>query len=189
MRSGERAYRRHLPHFQSDFRKYFVTWVTKNRWVLPDDARDVVLDQILRAHEQWMYCYTAVVMPDHVHIVLMPLWDGRGDSYAIADIVRRIKGPASRIIGGSIWQDESFDHGIRSDESLEQKCEYVRQNPVRRGLVSRPEDYIWLVSPILWHAAATGFSPSLPLGAISHDRIPSCPSPEFSSSSSGNLAC
>ena len=33
---------------------------------------------------------------------------------------------------------------LRNDESLSQKREYVRQNPVRRGLVSTPEDYRWL---------------------------------------------
>jgi hypothetical protein len=39
---------------------------------------------------------------------------------------------------------------LRSDESLKEKCEYIRQNPVRRGLVKRPEDYRWLwVNPIL----------------------------------------
>ena len=44
--------------------------------------------------------------------------------------------------------DEFFDHVLRSDESLKDKCEYIRQNPVRRGLVTRPEEYRWLwVSP------------------------------------------
>jgi hypothetical protein len=33
---------------------------------------------------------------------------------------------------------------LRSDESFAQKVEYIRQNPVRRGLVRRPEDYRWL---------------------------------------------
>jgi hypothetical protein len=32
---------------------------------------------------------------------------------------------------------------LRSDESLKEKCEYIRQNPVRRGLVVRPEEYRW----------------------------------------------
>ena len=45
---------------------------------------------------------------------------------------------------GPIWEEESFDHVLRSDESLKEKCEYLRQNPVRRGLVQRPEDYRWL---------------------------------------------
>jgi hypothetical protein len=46
--------------------------------------------------------------------------------------------------GGSLWQDESFDHLLRSDESLRQKAEYICQNPVRAGLVEREEDYPWL---------------------------------------------
>jgi hypothetical protein len=27
---------------------------------------------------------------------------------------------------------------------MEQKIQYVRENPVRKGLVDRPEDYAWL---------------------------------------------
>jgi hypothetical protein len=45
---------------------------------------------------------------------------------------------------GPVWQDESFDHVLRSDESLKQKLEYIRQNPVRQGLVKKSEDYKWL---------------------------------------------
>jgi len=44
---------------------------------------------------------------------------------------------------GPVWEEESFDHVLRSDESLKQKCEYIRQNPVRAGLVQKPEDYRW----------------------------------------------
>ena len=45
---------------------------------------------------------------------------------------------------GPVWQEESFDHMLRSNESFEEKLEYIRRNPVRRGLVSKPEDYRWL---------------------------------------------
>jgi hypothetical protein len=41
-------------------------------------------------------------------------------------------------------QDESFDRIMRRDDDFEAKLEYVRQNPVRKGLVSVPEDYPWL---------------------------------------------
>jgi hypothetical protein len=51
---------------------------------------------------------------------------------------------------GPVWEEESFDHVLRSDESLKEKAEYIRQNPVRRGLVQKPEDYRWLwVNPEL----------------------------------------
>ncbi len=45
---------------------------------------------------------------------------------------------------GPVWQDESFDHVLRNDESLREKMEYIRQNPVGKGLVTKPEDYPWL---------------------------------------------
>src|SRR5271169_6969569 len=37
-------YRRNLPHLQRDAKRHFVTFVTKNRWILPEAARDIVLD-------------------------------------------------------------------------------------------------------------------------------------------------
>lgn len=36
-----------------------------------------------------------------------------------------------------------FDHLIRHGESYSEKWEYVRQNPVRAGLVGTPEDWPW----------------------------------------------
>jgi hypothetical protein len=44
---------------------------------------------------------------------------------------------------GPVWQDESFDHVLRGDESVRETIEYIRQNPARKGLVIRPEDYQW----------------------------------------------
>jgi hypothetical protein len=47
-------------------------------------------------------------------------------------------------ISGPVWEEESFDHLLRSNESLKEKCEYIRQNPAKRGLVQKAEDYPWL---------------------------------------------
>lgn len=61
-----------------------------------------------------------------------------------------IKGASSHIINkklgshGPVWQDESFDHVLRSSESLEQKIQYVVENPVGRGLVRDESEYPWL---------------------------------------------
>ena len=52
-----------------------------------------------------------------------------------------------RLGRGRIWQAGFFDHLLRSDESAEQKWEYVRQNPVRAGLCDRPENYAWSGTP------------------------------------------
>jgi hypothetical protein len=46
---------------------------------------------------------------------------------------------------GDFWIAESFDHVIRYEAELEEKFAYVRQNPIKKGLVSRPQDYKWLI--------------------------------------------
>ena len=142
------AYRRHLPHYQNDFRTYFVTFVTRGRKVLPGRARDIVLARIVNS--PLAYLHVAVVMPDHVHLLATPTWDKSHMSHPIAEIVRRIKGASAREVNlafgttGPLWQEESFDHQLRNDESLIQKADYIANNPVRKGLVARPEDYPWL---------------------------------------------
>jgi hypothetical protein len=39
------------------------------------------------------------------------------------------------------WQKSFFDHVLRSDESAAEKWEYVRQNPVRAGLVASADEW------------------------------------------------
>ena len=89
-------------------------------------------------------------MPEHVHLLLTPMQDEDGWVYGLPAILKSIKGASARAVNkltnslGPVWQEESFDHVLRSQESLEDKLEYILQNPVRRGLVRRPEDYRWL---------------------------------------------
>ncbi|PYQ58049.1 MAG: hypothetical protein DMF58_16590 [Acidobacteria bacterium] len=148
--SGRRAYRRNLPHFQSDFRSYFVTFITQDRWVLPPIARDIVMKHILFDHCRRMWLHVAVVMPEHAHLILTPAADTTGWSFPLGVILKGIKGCSSRAVNrvlcrsGSIWQHESFDHELRRDESLRQKAEYVCANPLRRGLVKTGEEYSWI---------------------------------------------
>jgi len=95
-------------------------------------------------------------MPDHVHLLLQPLRNGDAWPFPLVDILQCLKSATAHRINkslhheGPVWEEESFDHVLRSDESLKEKAQYIRQNPVRRGLVQRPEDYRWLwVNPAL----------------------------------------
>jgi len=89
-------------------------------------------------------------MPEHVHLLLTPMKGQNGDTFCLADILKGIKGASARRVNqalgtcGPLWQEESFDHVLRNEESMRQKIDYIRQNPVRRGLVKIPEDYPWL---------------------------------------------
>jgi REP-associated tyrosine transposase len=41
----------------------------------------------------------------------------------------------------ALWQRGFFDHLIRNTESYAQKWDYVRENPVRAGLVGKAEEW------------------------------------------------
>lgn len=143
-------YRRNLPHVQKSDRTLFATFVTKERRVLSPAARDIVFNACLHFHETKINLHAAVVMPEHVHIIFGLLRDEQKEEYSLAEILGSIKGFTAHAINksentkGQVWLDESFDHVVRHAESLEAKIEYLRQNPVRRGLVTRPEGYKWL---------------------------------------------
>ena len=42
------------------------------------------------------------------------------------------------------WQDDFFEHRLRHDESRRQKTDYILENPVRKHLVARPEDWLFV---------------------------------------------
>ena len=164
-------YRRRLPHIQKADADLFITFCTLGRVTLPEQARTLVLAHCLReggisdfAGEgaratqppARIQLQAVVVMPDHVHILMKPLRDENGWPFPLVDILQCFKSTTAhrinKLIGKSapLWEEESFDHVLRSDEWLQEKCEYIRQNPVQAGLVKIPEEYRWLwVSPEL----------------------------------------
>jgi REP element-mobilizing transposase RayT len=149
-------YRRRLPHYQRDERPLFVTFRTLPGYVLSPEARTLALQHCLHDDGKTIQLHVAVIMPDHVHLLFTALRDADGWTFALPEILRAIKGTSARGINklsgskGPVWQDESFDPVLRGDESLRETIDYIRQNPVRKGLVQRPEDYPWLwVNPRL----------------------------------------
>lgn len=82
-------------------------------------------------------------MPDHVHFFAMPV----AEKKSLGEFIGRWKEWTAKAIlktsGGTapLWQHRFFDHVIRSRDSYVEKWVYVRQNPVRAGLVAKPEDW------------------------------------------------
>ncbi len=177
-------YRRNLPHIQPGDRPVFVTFCTRDRWVLPESARTIVMEHCLRDHGTKIQVHGLVVMPDHVHIVLTPLPDSGGVPYGLAEIMNGIKGASAHRINkalkrrGSVWQDESFDHILRRSEALEEKIDYVCHNPVRKGLVKSENDYEWLwrewVDDVAQPPSAGSYRPSEPHpgAGVPHTDVP-----------------
>jgi REP element-mobilizing transposase RayT len=86
------------------------------------------------------------VMPNHVHVLLRNV---AGKNHQLNEHLGAFKGytahEANRILQrtGAFWMDENFDHWCRTDEKVKAAVEYIRQNPVKAGLVSRPEEWPW----------------------------------------------
>ncbi len=143
-------YHRMLPHYQKAGRILFITFCKVHQITFTPVAKDAILHHCMHDNGKRYDLHAAVVMPDHVHLLLTPLRDENGWPYSLPTILKLLKGTSARSINklsnscGPVWQEESFDHVLRSQESFEEKLEYLRQNPVRRGLVKRPEDYKWL---------------------------------------------
>ena len=133
-------YRRNLPHLQIDDAPYFVTFRTSKHFVLPPEARDLAYKHCLHDHMRLVHMHSFVIMPTHVHLLFTPLRDAEGESFRLAKIMNGIKGASAHSINkllerhGSVWQDESFDHVIRSDEEINDTLFYILANPLDAGL-------------------------------------------------------
>ena len=139
-----------LPHFYKDEPPVFATFRTEGTLALPPPAREAVLERVLREHGQRYAVFALIVMQDHVHLVLQALHAERGWPFDTTSILKGLKEGTELAVrkmlavSGSVWQEDMFTVELRSQEALDDKCAWVRQNPVRSKLVRNPEEYAWL---------------------------------------------
>lgn len=82
-----------------------------------------------------------VIMPEHIHLFVCG-----PDDFVLGSWVGSLKQALARAMGHTrsvhpLWQRGFFDHLLRNNESYSQKWDYVRENPVRAGLVTNPESW------------------------------------------------
>ena len=82
-----------------------------------------------------------LLMPDHLH-ALISFPKERDFTKVVANWKEMTtkKAPIR-------WQRDFFDHRLRSNESFQEKTDYIRQNPVRKGLVTKQEDWKFVWTP------------------------------------------
>jgi len=135
---------------------YFVTFCTLNRQpaLAAPPVHDAFRQYALRGvSEKRIAVGRYVIMPDHVHLFVcggrdfdLGLWVrglkrgmATGVAAAVPDAPSAKRAVTARAT--SLWQLGFFDHLLRNAESCDQKWHYVRENPVRAGLVARAEDW------------------------------------------------
>ncbi|MGD0651293.1 MAG: hypothetical protein ABSA97_09170 [Verrucomicrobiia bacterium] len=92
-----------------------------------------------QARGDW-WVHLLLLMPDHLHgLISFP-----SDKEMARVIAQWKEFTAKRL--GLHWQRDFFDHRLRNEERLREKADYILNNPVRRGLVTRAEEwpYVWM---------------------------------------------
>jgi putative transposase len=132
--------------------RYFLTFCTQERHhaFADRDRALAVLSQILRAAPERACAVLAyVVMPDHVHLLVEGL-DATSDARSFVHLAKQRAGhDYSHATGRRLWQPSYWDHVLRDEESTWDVARYICDNPVRRGLVDKWEDYLFTGSGIM----------------------------------------
>jgi putative transposase len=132
-------------HRQTHAGTYFITTGTWQRRSLfhKHEWAAVVEEKIFHYRDQGAYqLHRYVVMPDHIHVLLTP-----GRDVSLERAVQYIKGGSSREMSVQFrskfpaWQPGFTEHLIRDGEDYRRHVAYIDLNPVRAGLVTRPEEY------------------------------------------------
>jgi putative transposase len=86
--------------------------------------------------------YGYVVMPEHVHLLL-----NEPERSTFAQAIKSLKQGVARRLAlraeDSFWQARYYDFNVWSERKFVEKLRYIHRNPVKRGLVERPEDWTW----------------------------------------------
>ena len=119
-----------------------------------------VFEQTLERVRRWygLYLTGYVVMPEHVHLLVS---EPERRTLAIAlQMLKQIvsqklnptlspkagdkaRAPAARAGGFPFWQTRYYDFNVWTAKKRIEKLRYMHRNPVKRGLVEKPEDWAW----------------------------------------------
>ena len=123
---------------------YFVTFCTheRQRFLAKDEVHTAFVLFAKRAEGTYTVAVGRyVIMPDHVHLFV------RGDyNFRLGPWIGALKQALAKAATlsrakGQVWQEGFFDHLLRTNGSYSQKWNYVRENPVRAGLVKSAPDW------------------------------------------------
>ncbi len=134
-----------LRRFQETGQVHYITFSCYQR--RPNLRRDeacatfvAALERVRRDYGLCVYGY--VVMPEHVHLLL-----NEPERNTFAQAIKSLKQGVARRLAlrakDSFWQARYYDFNVWSERKFVEKLRYIHRNPVKRGLVERPEDWRW----------------------------------------------
>ena len=134
-----------LKRFQRSHDLHFITFSCyrrKKKLGTPEPRR--IFEQALeRARRQYhFYVCGYVVMPEHVHLLVSEpqkalLWT------AIQSLKQGVARKLALGASEPFWHVRYYDFNVWSEKKKIEKLRYMHRNPVKRGLVKAPEDWVW----------------------------------------------
>jgi putative transposase len=124
---------------------YFVTTKTwENRAIFQVNENAEILIRCMNEYRNQgaFALHDFVVMPNHLHLLLTP-----NSETSLEKAVQLIKGGSSYQIHRireskiKIWNSGFHEATIRDSADFRIRKEYIRMNPVRRGLAEHPENW------------------------------------------------
>jgi putative transposase len=115
------------------------------QWLRDPPIAGVVAESIRSGanRRRWYELDAWVVMPNHVHLLILP-------QVPVPAITRWLKSWTARqanqllgLAGQPFWQDESYDHWVRSRQQRDRIVRYIEQNPASAGLAASAEQWEW----------------------------------------------
>jgi REP element-mobilizing transposase RayT len=125
---------------------YFATLCTQGR--SPVLTRNATAERLLGVlgkmdSEVDIHLLAATIMPDHVHLLFT-----LGERLSYGRAIAKFK-TLGRDHGRSDWrwQEDGFEHQLRSHERMEDYGFYLYMNPYRAGLIAMSERWPWWRCP------------------------------------------
>ena len=104
------------------------------------EARELLESALERIRKRYRWAILGyVAMPEHVHLLANEPADSNLDR-AIKSIKLSV---ALRQLQRPFWQARYYDFNVWTEKKRVEKLRYMHRNPVKRGLVQKPEDWAW----------------------------------------------
>jgi REP element-mobilizing transposase RayT len=135
----QRRWLYHVPPTWAGDSSFFITLCCQARGtdqlcVVPTPEKLLTAVRHYHNEHRW-HMFLWLLMPDHLHALVSCPRDE--DLTKLVTAWKRFTARET----GIVWQKGFFDHRLRADESFEEKAQYIRQNPVRKGLTATPETW------------------------------------------------
>ncbi len=152
---------------------HFVTFSCYRRlqFFRHDSVKLTFINAMKRCREKFDIRWIGyVIMPEHVHLLVAPQAKGSDQITPMARLMNTLKGSSghdgkealrevwrrdhslgTRALDAwatgeepkPFWKPRGYDFNVVRDDTLLSKLEYIHKNPIRRGLIDRPEQWRW----------------------------------------------